>query len=236
MSNQTDSEKVKDYFDQWNLYQKIINFNYMVHNEIFEVLRQFFDANFHQPFSLLDLGCGDAFYTARLLKDTHIARYVGVDLSETALGYANKNMDSISCEKVFIEGNLMEVVRDFQARFDVIIAGYSIHHLTLEEKDAFFGHCCTALKPKGQFLAYDIVRHPHETREAYLKRQWAIYKNNWTELTKEELMRLHDHIFANDYPESIDTLDELAKHNGFKHLKSLFKERNNLFELCCFST
>ena len=58
MSNQTDSEKVKEFFDQWNIYQKVIKFNYMVHNDIFEVLHQFFDANFHQPFSLLDLGCG----------------------------------------------------------------------------------------------------------------------------------------------------------------------------------
>jgi len=236
MPNKTDSGKVKEYFNQWNVYQKVIKFNYMVHHEIFEVLHQFFDANFHQPFSLLDLGCGDAFHIARLLKDTKIAHYCGVDLSKVALSYANKNMDSISCEKVFIEGNLMEVVRDFQAKFDVIIAGYSMHHLTLAEKDAFFGYCCAALKSGGQFLAYDIARHHHETREAFLKRNWDYKKNNWTEMTPEELVLHHDHTFANDYPESLDTLDELAKLNGFRHLKSLFKDNNELYELCCFST
>jgi tRNA (cmo5U34)-methyltransferase len=113
MSNKTDSDKVKEFFEQWNLYQKVIKFNYMAHNEIFEVLHQFFNANFHQPFSLLDLGCGNAFHTAQLLKDTQIDRYYGVDLSEVALSEAEKNLDAISCEKVFIEAHLKEVVREF---------------------------------------------------------------------------------------------------------------------------
>jgi hypothetical protein len=88
----------------------------------------------------------------------------------------------------------------------------------------------------GHFLAYDIVRHNHETREAFLKRNWDIYKTNWTEMTKPELMLFHDHIFANDYPESLETLDKLAKKNGFKQLKSLFRDNDDIFELCCFST
>lgn len=46
--------------NQWILYQKILNNNYMGHQEIYDILHEFLLSNFQKPFKMLELGCGDA--------------------------------------------------------------------------------------------------------------------------------------------------------------------------------
>ena len=228
--------EVKKFFDQWNLYQKIIKFNYMAHKEILKTLRQSLSSNLPESFSVLDLGCGDAYFTARALKGTDVGSYVGVDISRVALNYARENMQPVPCEKYFIEGDLMEEVCNFKTQFDVIIAGYSIHHLTIEQKYNFIGRCRIALKPAGKVLLYDLVRKDDETRDAFVKRIWKTCKHDWIEMTPTELTMLHDHIYNSDYPESFEILLFLAKKNGFKQLQSLFRDNQCLYEFCSFLT
>lgn len=53
--------------NQWILYQKILNNNYMGHQEIYDILHEFLLSNFQKPFKMLELGCGDATFTAKAL-------------------------------------------------------------------------------------------------------------------------------------------------------------------------
>ncbi|MBW4636573.1 MAG: class I SAM-dependent methyltransferase [Iphinoe sp. HA4291-MV1] len=70
---------------QWKLYQKILSNNYMKHREIYGVLHKFLVSYFQKPFSLLDLGCGDASFAVQALLNTTITFYTGIDLSKSDL-------------------------------------------------------------------------------------------------------------------------------------------------------
>jgi len=225
------SKQIKDFFNQWNIYKKVIKHNYMFHREIFQRLEYFINEHKHQ--NLLDLGCGDAYHMARILKNSHITNYYGIDLSEIALQEAQQNLATINCDKQFIQTNLIDFIATQQAKFDIIIAGYSIHHLTLTEKDNFFAQAAIALKPGGSLLIYDPVRREDETKSDYLDRWWKYCLNNWKAMTSEELSLIKDHIYNNDYPETFAIFNQIATKQQYQTVESLYK--NDFYELYRFS-
>ncbi len=64
---------------QWQLYQKILNNNYMGHREIYRILHEFLARYSPKPFKMIDLGCGDASFVAQALMNTTITFYQGID-------------------------------------------------------------------------------------------------------------------------------------------------------------
>jgi cyclopropane fatty-acyl-phospholipid synthase-like methyltransferase len=225
------SEQIKEFFNQWNIYKKVIKHNYMFHKEIFQKLQDFLNQHQHQ--NLLDLGCGDAFYMAQILKNSQITNYYGIDLSEIALQEAQQNLATINCDKQFIQANLIDFIASQQAKFDLIIAGYSIHHLTLTEKENFFAQAAIALKPGGSLLIYDVVRAEDETRIDYLDRWWKNCSNNWKAMTSEEFDLIKNHVYNNDHPETFTILNQLATKQQYKKVESLYKD--DFYQLYCFS-
>ncbi|WP_069472365.1 class I SAM-dependent methyltransferase [Candidatus Marithrix sp. Canyon 246] len=225
------SKQIKEFFNQWNIYKKVIKHNYMFHIEIFQKLQYFLNQHQHQ--NLLDLGCGDAYHIARILKNSHITNYYGIDLSEIALQEAQQNFATINCDKQFIQTNLIDFIATQQAKFDIIIAGYSIHHLTLTEKDNFFAQATIALKPGGSLLIYDLVRCEDETQSDYLDRWWKYCLNNWKAMTSEELSLIKYHIYNNDYPETFAIFNKIAIKQQYKKVESLYKD--DFYELYRFS-
>ena len=89
--NQRPTESTKQFFDQWQLYQQIIEQNYMAHQGIHRVIRQLINDQFTTPFQFLDLGCGDAQAIATTLTNSQVDMYTGVDLSPNALNLAIEN-------------------------------------------------------------------------------------------------------------------------------------------------
>lgn len=68
----------------------------MFHREIAADLQQLLRARFGgKPFSFFDLGCGDAATLAPVLAGLALRRYKGVDLSQTALALAAKNLAAL---------------------------------------------------------------------------------------------------------------------------------------------
>jgi hypothetical protein len=57
---------------QWQIYQKVLKHNYMGHQEIYQIWREFLNRFCQQPFKLLDLGCGDACFTSQFLRDSNL--------------------------------------------------------------------------------------------------------------------------------------------------------------------
>ncbi|WP_353570860.1 SDR family oxidoreductase [Candidatus Albibeggiatoa sp. nov. BB20] len=236
MTNQsTDTEiELGEFFNQeWTIYRKVVDLNLLSHKEIAATLKQFLITPYEQPISLLDLGCGDALIPSQILVDVPISSYTGVDLSSFALSCAKKNMVTCHFEKDFVEGNLTEVVAKYQGKFDVIIAGYSIHHLSLKDKQSLFISARKALKQNGYFLIYDAVCESGEKREDYLKRHWGMYKH--PKVTEAEHNLIYDHLKSDDYPESLETLAELANSSGFQSSQSLFWDKHKVFNLSVFT-
>jgi 16S RNA G1207 methylase RsmC len=232
----TNSTDVKKFFDQeWDLYKRVINLNYMFHKEVLGVLRKFFCSVPSPTFSVLELGCGDAFLLSNALQETGIETYCGVDISPHALELADENVRLLRGNKRFIEGDLLEEVGKFEAEFDVIVAGYSFHHLTKDEKGQFFKKCRVALKSRGTLIIYDEVCNPGEDRHGFINRFSRICMREWNKLTHEEMLRICDHVESSDYPETFEFYRQLAEECGFRGSQMLFHDKHDLYGVFHFS-
>ena len=90
-----------------------------------------------RPFSILDLGCGDAATLAPLLEGLALQRYKGVDLSETALALAAENLKVLTCPvELAQEAHLGRTGRGWP--HDVIYSSFALHHLPTGQKAEFF--------------------------------------------------------------------------------------------------
>jgi ubiquinone/menaquinone biosynthesis C-methylase UbiE len=224
--------------EQWKLYQKILDHNYMGHCEIYATLREFLLGYFQQPFKMLDLGCGDASFTSQALLNSIIASYQGVDLSVPALEIAKDNMAKIQCDTSFTQGNLSqfvpELVSSQQNSFDIILSSFVLHHLSLEEKDSIIGQLKNLLTSNGVFILIDVVRKEGEDRENYLKRYLDNVQKYWSLITPQEYLMLANHISSSDFPEPQQTLDEISQKYNFTRFDCLYDNPLNATQLLCF--
>lgn len=98
------NDEVREFFEQWDLYQKVISNNYMQHEEIGLVLSEIIIDRKNS--SLLDVGCDGADIVVKFLKTSSVNRYCGIDLSEFALRVAKDRMNSLVDMSKFIQGVL----------------------------------------------------------------------------------------------------------------------------------
>jgi SAM-dependent methyltransferase len=224
--------------EQWQLYQKVLNENYMGHTEIYDALHDFLVNNYNKAFNILDLGCGDASFSSQVLLDTQVYSYCGIDLSEPALEIARVNMEKVPGEKTFIQGNLFDFVliegQNLKDNFDVILASFSLHHLSLEQKECLISQLPNLLKANGVFLLIDIVRLPGEDREAYIKRYLKNVRQYWSLLTPQEFLKVEEHISSSDFPETQETLYSLAQKTKFSQVDCLYIDPLDTTQLLCF--
>ena len=217
--------------DQWSVYQKILSNNYMSHRECYDLLHRFLLGYFHKPYSLLDLGCGDASFTSRSLVDTSIATYMGIDLSAAALEIAQTNMATLPCHMTFCQQDLFELIPELATseteNFDAILSSFALHHLTLEQKDGVVQRFSQLLKADGVVLLIDVFRDEGETLKHYLKRYLDNVRKHWQRLSPRDYEMIEEHITANDLPESQSSWWALARAHGFKRMECLYKDSLN---------
>jgi ubiquinone/menaquinone biosynthesis C-methylase UbiE len=101
--------------------------------------------------SVLDLACGEGFYS-RLLRLHGAARVVGMDMSERMIGLARATEAEQPLDIEYVVGD----ARTFRTpeRFDVVTASYLLNYAQTE--DQLTEMCATvtaALKPGGRFIA-----------------------------------------------------------------------------------
>lgn len=229
----------KEFFNnQWKLYQKVLSNNYMKHREFYGVLHDFLVSYFQKPFSLLDLGCGDASFTSQALLKTTIDSYKGIDLSEPALEIARNNIEPICRDNLFIQGDFFELVPELVKNqkdcFDVILASFALHHLSFEQKDYMTGQLSHLLKANGVFIFIDIVCREDENRENYIKRYLDGVNKDWSLLTSQEILMVEEHISSSDFPETQETLHLIAQKHGFVRLETLYTDPLDTEKLLCF--
>lgn len=223
MKNTEDDE----IFASWRLYQKIIKYNYMFHKEMYTSLLKALPRK--RELSVLDLGCGDAFAIVKALEALDISSYVGIDLSADAVKHAKENLKMLDCSTELITGDFLAELSKLEKCFDVIIAGYSIHHLEKDDTQLLFSEVKKRLNINGHFLYYDEMREERESQDIYIEKLWKTAEEEWTTLTEKEFGMLREHIFHHDYPLSFTELDSISKESNFKKSEYYFRDESKLF-------
>ena len=219
----------ENFFDVWAIYRKVIENNYMYHDEIIRTVKE--KLSDKKSLSILDLGCGDSYVISNSIAPEQLKNYLGIDISESALDFSKQNLSNHKAKIAHIVGDLLFESVKLNAKFDVVMAGYSIHHLDTEEKDICFSKISDLLTEKGVFIFYDLMSREEETALEYNTRACNIYKNDWNTMNQVEIEGILSHIMENDCPENrAFYLEAWAKH-GLVNIEKSFQDQNDLFVL-----
>lgn len=223
----TKTPNLEIFNNSWQIYQEIIRFNYMEHQDIYSELKKYITKNYPEPFSLLELGCGDAFYSAKSLTDTAISHYVGVDLSQPALNLAKQNLNGLNCSVELKQVEMWEFLECYSLSFDLILISFALHHLSSSQKQALLNKCYHHLNAGGALLLIDIFCREREPRPEYLKRYCNYVESQWQKIERSDLDLALEHITSSDCPESIATFRTWAEIIGFNQVEVIY---NGTFE------
>jgi hypothetical protein len=93
----TDGPALALFQKQWQLYRKVVAYNYLFHREAYNYLHRILVEEAVQPFRFLDVACGPPSATVEVLKGTQIASYHGIDLSQVALELGSQALETLAC-------------------------------------------------------------------------------------------------------------------------------------------
>lgn len=225
-------QKAMDMFaQQWQLYRKILDHDYLGNDGAYATLRQVLDTQIARPFRLLDLACGDAAGIANTLAGTQVTSYRGVDLSAPALKSAEANLRALTCDVALEQADFTEVVRSGADRLDVVWISLSLHHLETPAKRALMREVREGMDADGAFLIYEPTRDDGEGRPAYMDRLEANARRNWTALSADEFNEAITHVRTFDLPETISDWEAMGREAGFAHVDELYRSPDDLFRV-----
>ena len=210
------------FVDTWTVYKKIVQGNFMFHQEIYQSVDRLLKERDPVPFSLLDLGCGDAENLHPLLLRRNVAHYVGVDLSVVALKLAAEHLQNLQLKVEFqVDDMLHFLEQEDPQTFDVIFSGFALHHLSPTEKRRFLMAVKKRLTPEGEFILVDVFRGVGQHLPDYLDAYCEKMANEWKTLTKEEMDYAITHVREFDTPDTLKTIEILASEAGFTRFENV---------------
>jgi SAM-dependent methyltransferase len=109
--------------------------------------------------TFLDIGCGDGRLAELAFRAFPAARGVGVDGSEAMLARGRERLAPWASQLELRLGNLEEEAwcAGLPAPFDVVLSGYTIHHLEDDRKRRVYEQIYDLLRPGGLFLHNEHV-------------------------------------------------------------------------------
>jgi len=219
------------FIKNWTIYRKIIENDNMSHREGYGKLRDVLIKEMRRPFTFVDLACGDAYYSSKVLQNTKAEKYIGIDVSEQALTLAKKEFAGSEIEARFVSADFIDFDKIIEAPADVIWVGFSLHHLDTPDKLEFIKKAKQKLSDDGVFIIYEPILLEGEDRSMYFKRFKQTFDIHWTGLTKEERESLLEHVRESEKPETTKGWIQLGKEAGFTRAEKVFSEKTGLYEI-----
>jgi ubiquinone/menaquinone biosynthesis C-methylase UbiE len=215
MNQAAESDPIALFRANWETYQKLLEHNYMFHQELVSASQQLIQS-IERPLSLVDLGCGDASVSQTLFKNNQISRYIACDLSKPALQFAQSNLSAWSSA---LELNCLDMLEQLEQipdrSLDLVFSSYAIHHLSDQSKLTLFKECFRVLNHSGWFMLIDVMRNDGQSREDYLNDYLTMVEHDWTAINSTECARITQHVRDNDFPLSPSEYQIFASQAGF---------------------
>lgn len=189
--------------------------------------------------TFLDLGCGDGFLGNFIYGIYPESKGVFTDVSEEMIRKTKarkfKNRSEFIVQD-FEEVNWFKSIKSVK-EFDVIISGFSIHHIENKIKKRLYHDIYNLLKPNGIFLNLEHVSSPTESLEELFNDLFLDGMINYQESkgdtrTKEEIKGLYhdpEHKKLNKL-ESVEKQCECLRSIGFSEVDCYLK----IFEMALF--
>lgn len=201
----------------WRVYRKIVDGNHMFHREIFTRIQAALVEYGSDPLSILDLGCGDAGQMGPILRVINLKSYLGVDASEPALELAQTELKTLGAKASLRCIDMLAFLREpGPARFDIILASFSLHHFTTSQKREFLSLCRAHLMPEGALIIVDVFREDGQSLQDYLASYCQEMRNEWEALTPDDLEMATHHVSTFDLPETPEDFMRLAESEGLR--------------------
>lgn len=188
----------------------------------YEKLMACFDSclpqDFH-PQRILDLGCGNGNSTAEIIKQFPEAEYTLVDASAEMIGI---------CEKRFSNFNIKLVESYFsdflfqKEHYDLVVAGFSLHHCVAEEKQFLFQQIKSALSPKGRLAISDLFITKTDEEHPQLLHEWKDFINE-NDPSEEKWLWLKEHYDKFDSPHNYKSQETWLTEAGFSNVEIAWK-------------
>lgn len=235
-----DPAEAARWFNQWHVYRSIVDNDWMCHREIFSAIKHWVLLRHPGPFTLLDLGCGDAGFIRGTFTDTGLWAYTGVDASQAALAKAREELSGARFQVQLLEADLLAYLGDRgendRQSFDVILASYAVHHLPVREKQEFFRLAHAGLAPGGSLLFADVFRRGEESREEYLRAYVGMMREAWAGLDGDSLASTTEHVLQRDFPETLRAMQDMAREAGFQgEPRELFRDATGFHRVMVFT-
>lgn len=171
--------------------------------------------NKFNPQHILDLGCGNGNVTFEILKMFPQSNFTLLDASNEMIRICKDRFKGSSF--TYITSYFNDYVFKENA-FDMIVAGFSLHHCNSEEKKRLFQSVFRALKKDGVFAFSDLMINKNSLEHATLLKEWKsfVYKSfpdgekwNW----------LMEHYRDFDKPDDYENQMMWLKESGFKNVQ-----------------
>ena len=188
---------------------------------------------FPHPERILDIGCGNGILGKYLLGNFPNANGIFTDLSDTMLEAASENLKDHPESKVikadFSTPGWLGKLKEEQP-FDIIISGFSIHHLADQRKKELYSEIYKLLSPGGIFINMDHVESATPDVESLFEQYYIDHLHNYQFKTDSEITR--DEVAENfinrpdkeeDKPALVDDQCSWLKEIGFKDVDCFFK-------------
>jgi tRNA (cmo5U34)-methyltransferase len=230
------STSISAYESKKRVYEYDVDMDMMHPNrhKMAAVAFDFLPFNYDQCVRALDLGVGTGFLAQRFLVRYSQAHVVGVDGAASMIELAKTRLCDYgsSIEYVVADFRDLEQVFAKESQFDVVFSAFSLHHLTIAEKEFVLKHVLSLLKPGGWFVNEDciIAETPEvELRYQKLRIEGILSRKKDTEMRFNDFATLRAWLDAMETKEQdnpIKLSDELCiMHNaGFRNIEVLWKE------------